>query len=96
MIETMPAGRQEDKTMDLADKIERLINDGNKEVLERIGNLETGQNEFRAEMGEMEKRIGNKIDAVHANLKTEIKVTADALKDDFKEKIEDHVRLAQV
>ena len=97
---------EEEKTTSLLNKIEKLIVDGQKEILDRVGNLEHGQKEVidkleKVEGGlvKVEKRVDSldkKLDAVHDSLKTEIKVTAYAIKDEIKDKIHEHLRLAHV
>jgi uncharacterized protein YjbJ (UPF0337 family) len=82
------------KAEELVDRIEKLIVDGNKEVLERIGKVEERLEEAKLELKDDIKSVENKLDAVHTSLKNEIRVTAYAVKDEIKEKIDDHVRLA--
>lgn len=92
------------KGLDLARKIEKLIVDANKEVINRVEKkLDETKYELRQEMSglkqELRQGIGKldkKIDAVHTSLKQEISTTAGILDYGIKEldkKLEEHVRM---
>ena len=73
-----------DKTVNLAEKIERLIVDGNKEVVGRVEQkLEETKQELRQELGgkidKLEANLRQEIRTVHSSLKNEIVATAYAL-----------------
>ena len=85
----------------LLDTIEKLILDGNKEVIEQVGKkIDETKIELRQEIkgvgSSLRQELGGKIDAVHLSLKNEIRVTGYALKDEIKDRITEHVRLAHV
>lgn len=101
----MEVGRmEENKNLSLAEKIEKLILDNNKQVLSRLDRLEEGQGglmegqrelmEGQRELKNGQKRLEAKVDAVHPSLKKEITATAYAIKDDIKDKVDEHLRLA--
>ena len=97
----------EEKDKSLAERIEGLIVDGQQKVLDRVAEVESnlGRRIGAVEDGQMgletgQKKIMEKMEAVHASLKNEIKVTGWALTDkieeakkEVKEKIEEHARL---
>jgi uncharacterized protein YdcH (DUF465 family) len=91
---------EEEKTINLADRIEKLITGGNREVLDRIGKvverLEDVKLELKDDIKRAENNLNQKLDAVHISLKNEIRVTGYALKDEIKDRVADHVRLAHV
>jgi len=81
---------EEEKTMNLVDKIEKLITGGNKEIIDRIDRLENGQKKLEGGQRELIDRVGrleDKLESVHSSLKTEISVTAVAVKETVKEEI---------
>ena len=76
-------------------KIEKLITNGQKELLSRLDRLEAGQQNLEVGQKNLEsglhnleagfKRLDNKIDIVHENLKSEIATTAKVLDYSIKE-----------
>jgi len=78
----------EDKKIDLAEKIEKLIVDGQKEIMDGMASqFQTMKDEFRQGQESLKKEILGKLDSVHSSLKTEISVTAVAVKETVKEEI---------
>lgn len=86
----------------LVGRIEKLIVDGNKEVLEKLGELEVDVGEIKKDMGEVKEKIGQldkKVDrlgkTVEANAQASYGLLT-AVRDDVKEvkeKLEKHIRL---
>ena len=82
------------------DKIEKLIVDGNKGVVERVEKrLEEVKLELRTEMKTIESNLSGQIRIAHSSLKDEIAVTALAVKETVKEetkrvedKLDKHIR----
>lgn len=88
---------EENRMKTTLEKIEKLIVDGQREVLTKIGNLDDRQGRLedgfiRLEAGQ--QRLEEKIDTVHVSLKKEIVSTAKVLDYDIKEigrKLDEHV-----
>lgn len=95
-LSRVPSRESREKKTTL-DKIEKLIVDGQKEVLEKVGKVEERLGGVEEKLGKAEERLDKKISAVHASLKNEIKVTAFVLKDELGKKIdqklEEHMRI---
>lgn len=90
----------EEKMKTTLDRIEELIEGGQKEVLEKIANVETSLGQRIGVLEEGQKEILEKMKMVHTSLKNEIMVTATAVKETVKEeirrvedKIDEHMRL---
>ena len=88
-----------DKMKTTLEKIEKLIVDGQKEVLGKIGQVESSlrqvESSLRQEIQETKEGLNEKIDLVHSSLKNEIATTAKVLDYDIKEvgrKLDAHVR----
>lgn len=81
----------EEKMASALDVIEKLIVDGQKEVMSGILHLQDGQKEILGRVERLEdgqEKIKEAIKTVHSGLKNEIKVTAGAL--EFK--IDEHLK----
>jgi len=92
---------------ELVSKIEKLITNGNKEVLEKIGAIESGlksvESSLHQEIRRVETSLGQRIDRVESSLHQEIKQTYDFLSydikevekkvDDVKMKLDKHLRI---
>ncbi|MCU0641208.1 MAG: hypothetical protein MUC35_03870 [Candidatus Margulisbacteria bacterium] len=83
----------------MADRIEKLIVDGQQEVLTAINRLGSEMQNMRADMRGMDlniRTLDQKIDRAHDSLKKEIHVTSSALDYEIKEvgrKLDLHIKL---
>ena len=80
----------EEKTKTTLEKIESLILDGNKEVIDRMVKLEEGQKDLadgQKKLEDGQREILEKVKEAHKSLKNEIVVTALAVKETVKEEI---------
>lgn len=83
-----------EENLNFAEKIEKLILDGNKEVLNRIGNVEGGQKTILELIQRLDKKV-DKIDKKHdINAMAQYDLMQDVKKDvrDVKEKLTEHMR----
>jgi len=86
---------------ELVKKIEKLIVDGNKEVLERIGRLEDGQRELKDGQKDLSyeiKAVDKKVDTIDKKIDTNTNALYGLLKDVQKDvknvcgKLDEHIR----
>ncbi len=88
----------ENKVKTNLDAIEKLIVDGQKEVIKRIEAVEGRVGLVDGRLVEIDETIGKldkKIDSVHSSLKNEIKVTGLAIKEDIQRvetKLDSHLK----
>ena len=84
----------EDKTKTMLSHIEKLIVDGNKEVLKRLDNLEAGQHTLEAGQHTLEAgqtRIEKEVERLGKTLNATAQASYDLLTD-VNRKLDEHIR----